>query len=103
MSEPLRVEPSQLRYKAWQINAPWTPTPTDPQPPCGLDLASVAVRQIYAAADGMRQYVAAGQAEATRLSQSLNAAADAYEVDDYVRASVVLGSGVEAWVYLAAD
>jgi hypothetical protein len=30
------------------------------------------------------------------------AAADAYEVDDYVRAAVVLGSGLEAWAYLAA-
>ena len=37
------------------------------------------------------------------LSDAELAAADAYEVDDYARASVVLASGVEAWVYLAAD
>jgi hypothetical protein len=28
-------------------------------------------------------------------------AADAYEVDDYVRAATVLASGVRAWVYVA--
>lgn len=31
------------------------------------------------------------------------AAADAYEVDDYVRTAVTLVSGLEAWAYLAAD
>lgn len=31
------------------------------------------------------------------------AAADDYEVDDYQRVEVVLASGVQAWVYLAAD
>ncbi len=31
------------------------------------------------------------------------ARADAYEVDDYARTPVVLGSGLEAWVYLAAE
>jgi hypothetical protein len=31
------------------------------------------------------------------------AAADAYEVEDYVRAEVVLASGTAAWVYLASD
>lgn len=30
-------------------------------------------------------------------------AADAYEVDGYVRASVTLGSGVTSWVYLPAE
>jgi Gamma-glutamyl cyclotransferase, AIG2-like len=30
------------------------------------------------------------------------AAADAYEVDDYARAAVVLSSGLDAWAYLAA-
>ncbi len=30
------------------------------------------------------------------------AAADAYEVDDYARATATLGSGAEAWVYLSA-
>ena len=31
------------------------------------------------------------------------AEADAYEVDDYVRAAVTLGSGTPAWVYLAGE
>ncbi len=31
------------------------------------------------------------------------ARADDYEVDDYVRTAVTLGSGTSAWVYLAAD
>lgn len=31
------------------------------------------------------------------------ARADAYEVDDYVRTPVTLGSGTRAWVYLADD
>jgi gamma-glutamylcyclotransferase (GGCT)/AIG2-like uncharacterized protein YtfP len=31
------------------------------------------------------------------------AAADEYEVDDYRRTAVTLTSGVQAWVYLAAD
>jgi hypothetical protein len=36
------------------------------------------------------------------LTEGELAAADAYEVDDYARAAVVLASGVDAWVYLAA-
>lgn len=35
------------------------------------------------------------------LTDSELAATDAYEVDDYVRTEVVLGSGVTAWAYLA--
>jgi hypothetical protein len=31
------------------------------------------------------------------------AAADAYEVDDYVRVPVTLKSGLSAWAYVAAD
>ena len=31
------------------------------------------------------------------------AAADDYEVDDYVRTAVTLASGVQAWAYLAAQ
>lgn len=31
------------------------------------------------------------------------AAADSYEVDDYVRVGVTLSSGVDAWVYLSRD
>ena len=31
------------------------------------------------------------------------ARADEYEVDDYVRTAVTLGSGASAWVYLAGD
>lgn len=31
------------------------------------------------------------------------AAADAYEVDDYLRTAVTLASGVRAWVYIAGD
>jgi Gamma-glutamyl cyclotransferase, AIG2-like len=31
------------------------------------------------------------------------AAADEYEVDDYVRVSVTLASGAEAWVYVAGE
>ncbi|AGZ46072.1 gamma-glutamylcyclotransferase family protein [Actinoplanes friuliensis] len=31
------------------------------------------------------------------------AAADAYEVDDYVRVAVTLGSGRNAWVYVAGE
>jgi gamma-glutamylcyclotransferase (GGCT)/AIG2-like uncharacterized protein YtfP len=31
------------------------------------------------------------------------AAADVYEAEDYARVRVRLGSGVEAWVYVAAD
>lgn len=31
------------------------------------------------------------------------AATDAYEVEDYKRIAVVLASGLEAWVYVAAD
>jgi hypothetical protein len=30
-------------------------------------------------------------------------AADDYEVDDYVRISVKLASGLDAWVYIATD
>jgi hypothetical protein len=36
------------------------------------------------------------------LSEAELAAADGYEVEDYARTSVVLASGVNAWVYLAA-
>ena len=37
------------------------------------------------------------------LSDAELAAADDYEVDDYVRTAVELASGVDAWVYIAAD
>lgn len=37
------------------------------------------------------------------LSDTELAAADAYEVDDYIRTAVTLTSGVNAWAYLAAD
>jgi hypothetical protein len=37
------------------------------------------------------------------ISAAELAAADEYEVDDYRRVEVVLGSGTRAWVYLAAD
>lgn len=37
------------------------------------------------------------------LTDAELAAADAYEVEDYVRSAVVLGSGVRAWVYEARD
>jgi hypothetical protein len=35
------------------------------------------------------------------ISQAELAAADAYEVDDYIRALVPMASGVRAWVYAA--
>lgn len=37
-----------------------------------------------------------------QLTPEQLAAADAYEVDDYVRTAVELASGTTAWVYLAA-
>ncbi|WP_308800001.1 gamma-glutamylcyclotransferase family protein [Agromyces silvae] len=37
------------------------------------------------------------------LSEAELAATDAYEVDDYVRRTVTLASGVQAFVYLARD
>lgn len=38
-----------------------------------------------------------------RLSEAELAAADAYEVDAYVRVAVPLASGGEAWAYVQAD
>lgn len=38
---------------------------------------------------------------ALELNDEQLAAADAYEVDDYVRTRVTLVSGIQAWVYLA--
>lgn len=37
------------------------------------------------------------------LSAAELAQADAYEVDDYKRVAVELGSGLSAWVYVAAE
>ncbi|WP_394939666.1 gamma-glutamylcyclotransferase family protein [Psychromicrobium sp. YIM B11713] len=37
------------------------------------------------------------------LTEEELGAADAYEVDDYARVSVILASGAEAWVYVAQD
>ncbi len=37
------------------------------------------------------------------LNDAELAAADDYEVDDYIRTAVELASGVDAWVYIAAD
>ena len=37
------------------------------------------------------------------ISEAELQAADEYEVDDYVRIAVTLTSGIEAWVYVAAD
>jgi hypothetical protein len=77
MSGDVKVQPADLRAKAAEINAPWPMTPVNPNPPCALDLASVAVEQLYASATRMEAYVKAGQSEAVRLSESLNAAAEA--------------------------
>jgi Gamma-glutamyl cyclotransferase, AIG2-like len=38
-----------------------------------------------------------------QLTDDELAAADRYEVDDYVRVQVELGSGRQAWVYVSAD
>ncbi len=37
------------------------------------------------------------------ISEAELAMADDYEVDDYTRIAVVLGSGTDAWVYVQAD
>ncbi|MGF6154315.1 gamma-glutamylcyclotransferase family protein [Pseudomonas fluorescens] len=37
-----------------------------------------------------------------RITPAELAAADSYEVSDYKRVSVVLASGIEAWVYVSA-
>lgn len=38
-----------------------------------------------------------------QLSDDELTAADAYEVDDYARTEVILSSGAQAWVYVAAS
>ena len=92
MNQPLRVEPSELRAKAAAITEPWPLNPAYPSPPCALQLAEVAVQQIYQMATVMQEYISTGQAEAVRLSQSLNAAATAYETVDQ-RTSQALEQG----------
>ncbi len=82
MTASLQVEPADLRNKAAQLDVPFPATPAQPNPPCGLDLASVVVRQVIAEGDGMKSFIEAGQEEAKLLSLAFQGAAAAYEATD---------------------
>lgn len=63
MSAPLRVNPADLRGKATELDVPMPATPEQPEAPCGLALANVAVRQVSAEGEGMKAFITAGQQE----------------------------------------
>lgn len=86
------------------------PTVADTLPGYRLDWLTITDPQVIATSGSDRHPIlrkgSAGDAVAgvfLELDDGELAAADAYEVDDYVRSRVVLGSGVAAWVYLAAE
>lgn len=92
MTSPMRVEPADLRGKAATLDVPLPPTPEQPQAPCGLELASIAVGQISAEGEGMKSFIEAGQEEATLLSGALKAAATTYEATDQAGAEAIDGT-----------
>ncbi|MDZ7885850.1 MAG: hypothetical protein U5N53_24405 [Mycobacterium sp.] len=92
MTSPLQVEPADLRGKAASLDVPLPLTPEQPRPPCGLELAGIAVGQISAEGEGMRSFIAAGQEEATLLSGALKAAAATYESTDQAGAAAIDGT-----------
>ncbi|CAN7148841.1 PPE domain-containing protein [Mycolicibacterium frederiksbergense] len=92
MTSPLKVEPADLRGKAASLDVPLPPTPEQPQAPCGLELAGIAVRQISAEGEGMKSFIAAGQEEAALLSGALKAAASTYESTDRAGAAAIDGT-----------
>ncbi|MGW0160356.1 PPE domain-containing protein [Mycobacterium sp. NPDC003323] len=92
MTGSLNVEPADLRGKAATLDVPLPPAPENPQPPCGLALAGVAVAQITAEGDGMKAFIAAGQQEAQLLSKALAGAADVYERTDEAGRAAIEGT-----------
>lgn len=92
MTAPLQVDPVDLRGKAAALDVPLPTTPEQPQAPCGLALASVAVGQISAEGEGMKSFITAGQQEATLLSGALKAAAATYEATDQAGAEAIDGT-----------
>ncbi len=95
MTAPLNVDPADLRGKAAALDVPLPATPGQPQAPCGLALASVAVGQISAEGEGMKSFIAAGQQEATLLSGALRTAAATYEATDQAGAAAIDGTVAE--------
>lgn len=92
MTPRLKVEPQDLRSKAASLDVPLPATPAQPEAPCGLALARVAVGQISAEGEGMKSFIAAGQEEAALLSSALKAAATTYESTDQASAERIDGT-----------
>jgi hypothetical protein len=88
----MSVDPATLRGKAAILDVPLPPTPEQPQAPCGLEVAGIAVRQISAEGEGMKSFIAAGQEEAGVLAGALKAAATAYESTDQAGAEAIDGT-----------
>ena len=86
------------------------PTRPDALPGFRLDWVRITDPRVVATSGSdrhpiLRRGLASDSVPGSRLvlSASELAAADAYEVEDYARAAVVLASGMRAWVYLAAE
>ena len=92
MTSQMRVDPATLRGKAAILDVPLPATPEQPQAPCGLEVAGIAVRQISAEGEGMKSFIAAGQEEASLLAGALKAAATAYESTDQAGAEAIDGT-----------
>lgn len=86
MSQPqtLTVDQQEILARANEVETPMAEPPADvPVAPCGLTAAKNAAQQLVLSAQNMRDYLAAGARERTRLATSLRNAAKAYgEVDD---------------------
>ncbi|MFC5731423.1 MULTISPECIES: gamma-glutamylcyclotransferase family protein [Nocardioides] len=85
------------------------PTVADTLPGFRLDWITITDPVVIAASGSdrhpiLRRGPATGSVDGSYLTLNADelAATDDYEVDDYVRVEVTLGSGATAWVYVAA-
>ena len=92
MSGEVKVDPAELEAKAAEIRKPMPPAPGEPLPPCELQVARGAVRELNKKAEALRGYAVTGHVEAVRIAESLISAAAAYrQVDEKSGDAIGLG------------
>jgi hypothetical protein len=86
MGDGVRVEPGQLRGKADDVATQVSDASAAPTAPCEFTFVQSATAQVRAGADTLKNFVASGNAEASRLATVLRTAADVYDrVDERTR------------------
>ena len=86
MGDEVRVEPTQLRGKADDVDSEVTDASAAPTAPCAFVFVQSAAAQVRAGAETLKNFVSSGNSEASRLATVLRTAADVYDrVDERTR------------------